>query len=135
VTNVVENAVKHGSSVAVRLKASVPTDAHVEISDDGPGISPDLLEKVFEPFFKADDARSPSGARGFGLGLSIAREIVEHHGGSITLTNMVPAGLTVRILLKRDQEAGSRGVAGTKKISDSGGVLLVHGPSRQTNAI
>jgi signal transduction histidine kinase len=129
VTNVIENAIKHGSSVAVRLKASVSTDAHVEISDDGPGISPDLMEKVFEPFFKADDARSPSGARGFGLGLSIAREIVERHGGSITLANIVPTGLTVRILLKRDQEAGSRGLAGTKKISDSGGLHIIHGPS------
>jgi signal transduction histidine kinase len=129
VTNVIENAVKHGSSVAVTLKASVPTVAHVEISDDGPGISPDLLEKVFEPFFKADDARSPSGARGFGLGLSIAREIVERHDGSITLMNTVPTGLTVRILLRRDEEAGSRGVAGAEEIGDPGSLRVMHGPS------
>jgi signal transduction histidine kinase len=108
VTNIIENGVKHGSSVAVELKASSPTVAAIEISDDGPGISPDLLEKVFEPFFKADGARSPSGARGFGLGLSISRDIIERQGGSITLLNRYPAGLTVRILLSRDDKAGSR---------------------------
>jgi signal transduction histidine kinase len=108
VTNIIENGVKHGSSVAVELKASSPTVAAIEISDDGPGISPDLLEKVFEPFFKADGARSPSGARGFGLGLSISRDIIERQGGSITLMNRYPAGLTVRILLRRDEEARSR---------------------------
>jgi signal transduction histidine kinase len=110
VTNIIENGVKYGSSVAVELKASFPTAAAIEISDDGPGISPELLEKVFEPFFKVDDARSPSGARGFGLGLSISRDIIERQGGSITLFNRYPAGLTVRILLRRDEKAGSMGV-------------------------
>jgi signal transduction histidine kinase len=129
VTNIIENAVKHGSLVTVTLKSSVPA-AHVEISDNGPGICFDLLEKAFEPFFKADDARSSPGARGFGLGLSIAREIVERHGGSITLMNTVPTGLTVRILLRRDEEAGSRGVTGTEEIGDPGSLRIMHGPSR-----
>jgi signal transduction histidine kinase len=107
VTNIIENGVKHGSSVTVELKASSPTVAAIEVSDDGPGISPELLEKVFEPFFKVDGARSPSGTRGFGLGLSISRDIIERQGGSITLLNRYPAGLTVRILLRRDEKAGS----------------------------
>jgi signal transduction histidine kinase len=128
VTNIIENAVKHGSLVTVTLRSSLPAAAHVEISDNGPGICSDLLEKVFEPFFKADDARSSSGARGFGLGLSIAREIVERHGGSIALMNAVPTGLTVRILLRQDAEAG--GVAGTEKIDDPGGLRMMHGLSR-----
>lgn len=130
VTNIIENAVKHGSLVTVTLKSSVPAAAHVEISDNGPGICSDLLEKVFEPFFKADDARSSSGARGFGLGLSIAREIVERHGGSITLMNAVPTGLTVWILLRQDGQAESGGVAGTEEIGDPGSLRMMHGLSR-----
>ena len=64
VTNIVENGVKHGSSVTVALGPAESADAHIDISDDGPGIPPELLEKVFEPFFKADPARSPLGSPG-----------------------------------------------------------------------
>jgi signal transduction histidine kinase len=103
VTNIVENGVKHGSSVTVALGTA--ESANIDISDDGPGIPSELLEKVFEPFFKADSARSPLGARGFGLGLSIAREIVERHGGSITLLNGSPRGLTVRMMLNGPRPA------------------------------
>jgi signal transduction histidine kinase len=99
VTNVVENGVKHGSSVALALRAPDPTDVQIEISDDGPGIPRDLLEKAFEPFFKSDTARSSSRAIGFGLGLSIARDIVERDGGTITLLNGSCGGLKVRMLL------------------------------------
>jgi signal transduction histidine kinase len=105
VTNIVENGVKHGSSVTVALGSEKSADAHIDISDDGPGIPAELLEKVFEPFFKADPARSPLGARGFGLGLSIAREIIERHGGSITLLNGSPRGLTVRVMLNGPRPA------------------------------
>ena len=64
VTNIIENGIKHGSSVAVVLGQPQSADAHIEISDDGPGIPPELLEKVFEPFFKADPARAPLAGRG-----------------------------------------------------------------------
>jgi signal transduction histidine kinase len=99
VINVVENGVKHGSSVTLALTAPDPSDVQIEISDDGPGIHPDLLEKAFEPFVKSDTARSSSRAIGFGLGLSIARDIVERDGGSITLHNGACGGLKVRMVL------------------------------------
>jgi signal transduction histidine kinase len=101
VTNVVENGVKHGTKVIVAIDVPDPGILSIEISDDGPGIPTELLEKVFEPFFRADPARFRSGAKNFGLGLSIARDIIEGHGGSISLFNPLSGGLTVRISLKR----------------------------------
>lgn len=94
VTNIVENAVKHGDSIVVTLTASAPDHVAIEVADDGPGIPADLRAKVFEPFFKADDARRPN-AGGFGLGLSIAQEIIKRHGGGIELMARAPRGLRV----------------------------------------
>ena len=97
VTNIVENAVKHGSTVAVVLRLTEADHIEIEVADDGPGIPPALREKVFEPFFKADSARQDSG--GFGLGLSIAQDIAKRHGGSIALKPREPSGLRVSMLL------------------------------------
>jgi len=58
----------------------------LEVSDDGPGISPELLERIFDPFFTTKPASA-----GTGLGLSIVREIVREHGGQIRAANR-PAG-------------------------------------------
>jgi signal transduction histidine kinase len=99
ITNVIDNGIKHGGSVTVALQECSAIAVRIEISDDGPGIAPELLDKVFEPFFKVDNARSSSGRPGFGLGLSIAREIVRAHGGEIELFPHAPHGLTVRISL------------------------------------
>lgn len=99
ITNVVENAVKHGSEVTVALRTGHEGYAEIVVADDGPGIPVSLREKVFEPFFKADDARNSADRVGFGLGLSIARDIVEGHGGEIALFDRKPRGLIVRILL------------------------------------
>ncbi|GKQ55629.1 two-component sensor histidine kinase [Bradyrhizobium sp. Ce-3] len=97
VTNVVENAVKHGGLVAVTLRLAEADHVEIAVADDGPGIPPALRDKVFEPFFKADSARQGSG--GFGLGLSIAQDIVKRHGGSIALKPGEPSGLLVSMLL------------------------------------
>ncbi|MEW9307015.1 ATP-binding protein [Labrys neptuniae] len=97
ITNIVENGVKHGGAVTISLIDRLP-HAQIEIDDDGPGIPADLRERVFEPFFKADAARTQDGG-GFGLGLSIARDIVRRHGGNIVLSDRVPHGLKVKISL------------------------------------
>lgn len=100
VTNIVENAVKHGSTVTVALAANADEGIKIEVIDDGPGIAAGLYEKVFEPFFKADAARGSSkGDQGFGLGLSIARDIIKRHGGSIEMTPHIPAGLRVAMMM------------------------------------
>jgi len=96
VANLVDNAVKFGGRVEVSVE---PRDREVwiEVRDDGPGIPEDILVNVFEPYFKADDARAQRG--GFGLGLSIVREIAAGHGGAVELENLRPHGLAARLRL------------------------------------
>ncbi len=90
VTILVDNAVAHtpaGGSVIVRVRAE-GTAAVLTVEDTGPGIRPDDLPRVFERFWRADDA--PSG--GTGLGLAIAAWIVEHHGGRVSAANRPEGG-------------------------------------------
>ncbi|GLH78157.1 hypothetical protein SSBR45G_30660 [Bradyrhizobium sp. SSBR45G] len=96
VTNVVENAVKHGSVVVVSLSAATDGVIAIEVADDGPGIPQALQARALEPFVKLDQARS---AGGFGLGLSIAQEIMKKHDGGIALMPNTPRGLRVRLSL------------------------------------
>jgi signal transduction histidine kinase len=98
VMNIIDNGVKHGNQVGVCLEKQGPEAVRIEVWDDGPGIPAELREKVFEPFFKADSARSASRG-GFGLGLSIARDIIHHQGGTITLSDRSPSGLRVCVAL------------------------------------
>ncbi|WP_246674550.1 ATP-binding protein [Mesorhizobium sp. B4-1-3] len=62
-----------------------------------PGIPPDLLNKAFEPFFRVDPARTQF-IPGAGLGLAIAKEIIERYGGAITLENRPGGGLLQRVV-------------------------------------
>jgi signal transduction histidine kinase len=102
VTNIVENAVKHCKrSVTITVVDDAKCGISIAVADDGPGIPVDLRQKVLEPFFKADTARSEANNGGFGLGLSIARDIVARHGGSIEMEQAEPTGLRVVISLPR----------------------------------
>jgi signal transduction histidine kinase len=100
--NVVDNAVKHGSAVTVALRTRDDGAVEIDVADDGPGIPTSLHEKVFAPFFKGDNARSSAHRGGFGLGLSIARDVVKSHGGEIGLLGRAPRGLIVRLSLPRE---------------------------------
>lgn len=95
-SNLCENGLKFGTEVAVSLRREGDR-AVVEIADDGPGIPPDMRDKVLEPFAKLDPARS--GRTGYGLGLAIAAEIVTRHRGTLTLEDNNPSGLRVRVTL------------------------------------
>jgi signal transduction histidine kinase len=83
--NLLSNAVKFtpdGGQVKVTAR-EVNGRAEIEVTDTGRGISPDFLPRMFERFRRADRGAN-SGERGLGLGLSIARQLVEMHGGSLT---------------------------------------------------
>ncbi|TPJ34401.1 ATP-binding protein [Mesorhizobium sp. B2-8-3] len=89
--NLIVNAATHGKSCSVAL-AGRGGQAVLTIADRGPGIPPDLLNKAFEPFFRVDPARTQF-IPGAGLGLAIAKEIIERYGGTITLENRQGGGL------------------------------------------
>ena len=93
--NVVRNAAKHGAPggiVTVSVRA-VDGVAQVTVCDRGPGIAPDDLPAIFQPFFRAGASRT--GIDGHGLGLAIAQRVVQAHGGEIVAVNRDGGGLQV----------------------------------------
>ena len=99
-----DNALKYtpeGGSVTVRVKQEDHSVA-LEVSDTGAGIPEDQLPLVFERFYRADAARTTEGV---GLGLSIARQIAEAHGGTLEARSKSGEGTTFTLLLPR-QESG-----------------------------
>jgi len=97
VGNLVGNAVRHGGSA--RLSMTVrDAEFRLSIDDDGPGIAPHQLDAVFQPFYRADASRG-NGTPGSGLGLYIARDLIEREGGRIALANRPGGGLSATIAL------------------------------------
>ena len=72
----------------------------IRVRDEGPGIPADELERVFEPFYRVESSRNRDSG-GTGLGLTIARDIAQAHGATLTLHNMTGAGLEARLVLPR----------------------------------
>ncbi len=97
--NLIENAVKYGRAARVQLD-DVPSRIRVRIDDDGPGIPEADMEVVFEPFRRLETSRN-RGTGGTGLGLTIARQVISQHGGTIMLANRPSGGLTVIVELPR----------------------------------
>lgn len=100
--NLIDNAIKYGQRAEVYLKQT-DKEIQIKISDEGPGIPEDQLEKVFAPFYRVDAARSPKQS-GTGLGLAVARDIIRAHGGDILLLNRDPKGLTVVVSLPKQEK-------------------------------
>src|ERR1700694_5648146 len=96
VRNLVINAATHGGGAFVTVGRE-NSAALITIEDEGPGIPDQSMSCVFEPFFRVDPARRKSGP-GAGLGLAIAKEIVERQGGKLTLQNRSPKGLRQEII-------------------------------------
>jgi signal transduction histidine kinase len=105
VTNLVENAVRFGAETTIRLTLS-GGKVTIEIEDDGPGIADTSKDSMLEPFVRGDDARNMDDASGFGLGLAIARAIVQAHGGELALLDRQPHGLIARIELQAIVQPG-----------------------------
>jgi signal transduction histidine kinase len=97
--NLIENAVKYGRSARVVIDDN-DTRLEIRIRDQGPGLPPAELEKVFEPFYRVEGSRSRE-TGGTGLGLTIARGIAEAHGGSLALRNRAEGGLEAVLALPR----------------------------------
>jgi two-component system sensor histidine kinase BaeS len=101
VSNLVDNALRYagrGGQVSVATReapagGSAGGRLEIVVSDDGPGIAPELLPTVFDRFAKTAESR------GSGLGLAIARAIVEAHGGTISAVSTLGTGTTIRVSL------------------------------------
>lgn len=97
--NIIRNAVKFtadGTTVEI-VAATGAEGLRVTVVDHGPGVPPDLLDKIFEPFLRLDTTSSATA--GFGLGLAIARRAVESHGGTVAATLAPHGGLAIEIRL------------------------------------
>lgn len=96
-TNLIDNAVKYGgyARITARLESRKVV---VQVRDGGPGIPEDMLEAVFDPFFRLETSRSRD-TGGTGIGLSIARNIAEQHGGRLYLRNHPDGGLIATLEL------------------------------------
>ena len=97
--NLMTNAATHGGGARVTL-AMVGQFAQIVIDDDGPGIPDDLMDHVFEPFFRAAPGRNRT-VEGAGLGLAIAKEIVERFGGTVAIENRIGHGLRQTVTLNQ----------------------------------
>jgi two-component system OmpR family sensor kinase len=107
IENLLENADKYTPEGRARitLRAYASEDrVFFEVNDRGLGIPEEDVERVFEPFFRGERSRSRSGG-GVGLGLTLAKRIVEAHGGCIEVVSAVAEGTTVRVSLPTGESA------------------------------
>ncbi|WP_016835445.1 ATP-binding protein [Herbaspirillum lusitanum] len=104
IENVVRNAIKQTAvDTTIAINTQVDKDRQsllVSVIDHGPGVPEEELQLIFEPFFRSSRTRENS--NGYGLGLTIARRIIEAHGGRIRAFNRVDGGLCVDIILPYD---------------------------------
>ena len=98
-SNLIGNAIKYGFQARVALQIS-PKEIIIEITDRGPGIPEEELENVFKPFYRLEKSRNRQ-TGGSGLGLSIARSVIDLHKGQIDLVNLPQEGLLARVILPR----------------------------------
>jgi signal transduction histidine kinase len=100
-TNLIANAVKFGSQAKI-LAEDGGVALIIRVRDDGPGIPPDEIERVFEPFYRVESSRNRD-TGGTGLGLSIARDVAQAHGGSLVARNLPDRGLEMLLVLPRSR--------------------------------
>ena len=107
--NVLDNALRHTArGGTIDVICGEDTDGgFVRIVDDGPGIPPDLLPRVFEPMTRADSSRNGR-TGGTGLGLAIAARLLQNQGGTIQAANTPPRGATFTLRLPRTSALGNR---------------------------
>jgi signal transduction histidine kinase len=98
-SNIIGNAVKYGGSASVAI---VEADGHVVVTveDDGPGIVPAEMERVFHAFVRLEESRGRE-TGGSGLGLTIAQAVTRSHDGTVVLENRAEGGLRVAVSLPK----------------------------------
>jgi two-component system, OmpR family, phosphate regulon sensor histidine kinase PhoR len=114
--NLVDNAIKYGrleGNVTVGGQALGSGEIEVSVQDDGPGIPPEALERIFERFYRVDKARSREQG-GTGLGLAIVKHLVQSHGGRVWATSEAGQGATFYFVLPGNHRAVQQPLFGTQ---------------------
>lgn len=96
-TNIISNAFRYGKTIAVKLESN-DKKLNVIVEDDGPGIPKEKREDVFKAFYRLENSRNKE-TGGVGLGLSIAKDVITSHGGTIELGDSSLGGLKVLITI------------------------------------
>ena len=109
IANLADNATRHARSIVRIVVSAAPAAVTVAVEDDGPGIPTGEHERVFERFARLDESRTATDG-GTGLGLAIARDIIEHHGGTLTVDTAHRSGARFVITLPA---ADKTSIAGT----------------------
>ena len=94
--NLIDNALKYseaGSTITIKAK-QLEQELYVEVEDQGVGIPPESLNRIFERFYRVDKARSRA-VDGTGLGLAIVKHVVESHGGKLGIKSKIGIGTTI----------------------------------------
>jgi signal transduction histidine kinase len=102
--NLLSNAVRYGDRAAVVVETT-RHGVRVRIDDSGPGILPELLETVFQPFYRLESSRNRA-TGGHGLGLHIARDLLRRQGSDVALANRPEGGLRTEVLLRPPPSPG-----------------------------
>jgi signal transduction histidine kinase len=114
--NILSNAIQsfeiEGGTVSVAVTRIRETDVTIEISDDGPGIPEHIREKIFEPFV------THGKHTGTGLGMPIAKTIVEAHGGTLSFISNANKGTTFIVTLPAGKDTGESNSSGRDSTSD-----------------
>jgi len=97
--NLLDNALAYGRRADITVRGE-GRSVNVAISDQGPGIPESDIERVFDPFYRVEGSRNRNSG-GSGLGLSIARNIAQAHGGAVRLRNLPQGGLEATLVLPR----------------------------------
>lgn len=103
IRNIVTNSIKHGANDELEVKVSLEDDdqnVYLCISDNGIGILPEHVDKIFDRFYSIDEPRTKK-LENTGLGLPIAKELIEAMGGQITVSSKQNKGTTFKILIKK----------------------------------
>lgn len=95
--NLIDNALKYGGSATVMMRI-MAADAHITVTDQGPGLALEERERVFQPFYRVEHSRNRA-TGGIGLGLAVVRSNVLAHGGTIALDNHPAGGLVATVTL------------------------------------
>jgi signal transduction histidine kinase len=115
-----DNAIKYtpaGGKIEVRVGIDGRM-AVLEVADDGPGIAPEHLPRIFDRFYRADKARSRE-AGGTGLGLTIAKLLVDAHGGELSLSSQPGAGTVAKLRLHLTDDRPAPLADGLRKLQGS----------------